>query len=130
MKKLLLLSLLTFALVSGSHGEPTSEWVELHPDADWNKFDHDETQIFEGLLEYEEDPETISFIMRFNPYKLVLVQPGENPGPGHLRLDVYGRSPDLKPFVGKRVQIEGKREQMEVEGAFFDEIWPARVRAR
>ncbi len=130
MKKLLILSFLTLALTSGTHGEPKSEWVELHLDADWNKFEKDETQIFEGILEYVEDPETISFVMRFNPYKLALVQPGEEPSSGSLRLDVYGRSPDLKPFVGKRVQIEGKREQMEVEGTFFDEIWPARVRER
>ena len=122
MKRALFLTLLALAMTSGGRAEPSQKWVELHPDADWNKFSSEEIQEFTGCLELEPNPETISFVMRFNPYKLATQGSKE-------RLDVYGRAPELETFVGRQVVIRGKRVQSEVEGVLFDEIWPTAIRA-
>ncbi len=121
------MSLFALALFAGAEGQPSQDWVPLNPEADWNKFECDEIVVFQGVLKYEEDPETISFVQRFNPFKLeltskVTLQPKDD------QLDVYGRSPVLKDYVGRKVCIKGKRERMEIEGVMFDEIWPTAIR--
>lgn len=106
---------LTLCLISSSAAQ---DWVQTNPEADWNKFPKEDRVVFEGLLEEVEEPE-FSFVMRHNPYRLQQ---------GQQALDVYGRSPVLKDFVGCTVEIEGKRVKTEVEGRLFDEIWPVRIR--
>jgi hypothetical protein len=123
MKRRLALGLFALALTSATQGQPPHDAIKLNVGADWNQFAPEEVQEFEGVLLVEEDPETVSFVMRFNPYKLKLSAPADK------TLDVYGRDPKLKPFVGRQVTISGKRVQDEIEGVFFDEIWPVTIRA-
>lgn len=127
MRKLFVLSLFALALFAGAEGQPSKDWVPLNPDADWNNFEADEIVIFQGVLKFEEDPDTISFVQRFNPFKLEFTN-DVVPKPKGSTLDVYGRSPVLKEYVGQKVCIKGKRERMEVEGVMFDEIWPTAIR--
>lgn len=105
------------AAVENPQKKNFTPWKALFPDADWNKFPPKDLRIFRGVLRYEKEPPGFSFVMRYNPYKL-----GKH--------DVYcGGSDDLKPWVGKEVEIEGALKTMEVEGQLFVEIWPVRVRA-
>lgn len=121
MRKALLLTTISLALVSGGAAQPSKEWVKVNPEADWNNFPESEIQEFEGCLEVDEESETISFVMRFNPFKLKM---------DRARLDVYGRSPVLEEYVGKQVVIRGKRVQDEIEGQVFDEIWPVSIKLK
>lgn len=116
MKWTLLLPLLVLSLFSSSMAH---DWVLTNPDAEWNKFPEQERVVFKGTLEDVGESQEFSFVMRHNPYRLR----GEEGV-----LDVYGRSPVLTEFVGRMVEIEGKRVRTEVEGRLFDEIWPVRIR--
>lgn len=67
-------------------------------------------EVFQGILEFQECPE-ISTIMRCTSYKL-----GD--------WDVYAGSEDLSPFVGRQVEIVGKKHSFALEGEEVREIWP------
>jgi len=121
--------ILLFFVAWSAQAKPAARWVELHKDADWNKFPDSEIQRFVGRLQYLEGSADVGFVQRYNPYKLKLKVPGEAKGALPQVMDVYGRSPELKSFRGHNVEIRGKRVQMEVEGQWFDEIWPVEIRA-
>lgn len=108
-------------LCGGANAEEGGGWIELHPEADWNNFSEDELRTFVGVVEHQPEGDQISFVMRYNPFKLRRTEP-------EGVLDIYGRSEKLKQFIGKRVEIRGKLEMLRVEGRQFIEIWPVKVR--
>lgn len=72
-------------------------------------------EIFYGQLTYEECPE-VSILMRCTPYKL-------------NGISVYLGSQELKDYVGKEVEIIGKKHSFALEGEYLTEIWAAKIRA-
>lgn len=73
-------------------------------------------ETFCGKLTFEEE-ENPSILMRYTPYKLN--------GAG-----VYTGSNDLKEYVGREVEIVGKKNSFELEGQVVTEIWPVKIRFR
>ncbi|MBI3926823.1 MAG: hypothetical protein HY319_14900 [Armatimonadetes bacterium] len=111
---ILLFFLLSIMSAVADHGKGWTELEPVQPPSD------ETVQQFRGTLRHVPDPNEISFVMRYNPYKLEL-EPG-------VTQDVHYHGDDLKKLVGKKVVFEGYRVQMEVEGQNFDEIWPLRVK--
>jgi hypothetical protein len=94
------------------------EWKEVFPGDkgyldSYNKVTAKE-ETFSGVLKYEEQ-KGASTLMRWTPYKL--------DGVG-----VYVGSKDLKEYVGKKVEIIGKKNSFELEGQVVTEIWPVKIR--
>ncbi|MBN1434362.1 hypothetical protein JW921_06335 [Candidatus Fermentibacterales bacterium] len=103
----------------GEQPEP-AEWVVLFPDQDWNDFAPEQVQTFEGVVLYEAEDPLPSYVQRHNEYKL-----GMEDG----TIDIYmGSSDELRPFIGRRIEIRGVIVDMEVEGQYFVEIWPTEYR--
>jgi hypothetical protein len=95
------------------------EWREIFADDkayldEYNKVKANE-ETFSGTLTFEEQ-EGASTLMRYTPYKL--------DGVG-----VYtGTKEVLKEYVGKKVEIIGKKNSFELEGQAVTEIWPVKIR--
>jgi hypothetical protein len=97
------------------------KWEVLFPNATWNKFSKQEEKDFVGTIKFAPKNPRPSFVQRFNPYKLVM-QSGET-------FDIYcSGSNVLKPYIGRRVIVRGKRMDLEIEGYLFKEIWPIGIK--
>jgi hypothetical protein len=96
-------------------------WEVLFPEATWNKFSKQEEVDFVGTIKFSPKNPRPSFVQRFNPYKLVMES-------GQV-FDIYcSGSNVLRPYVGRRVIIRGKRMDLEIEGYLFKEIWPIGIK--
>jgi len=95
-----------------------TEWRELFADDKGYHDEYDKIQAkeetFSGTLTYEEEKNP-STLMRWMPFKL--------DGVG-----VYVGSQDLKEYVGKKVEIVGKKNSFALEGQVVTEIWPLKIR--
>lgn len=94
----------------------SGQWVELFEAESWNKFEANELAVFWGIVKYVPAKNEPNFVQRYNPYRL-----GE--------LEIYcGSSDALGGYVGKEVEIKGKKVVTSLEGAEFEEIWPSMIR--
>lgn len=119
----LCVALFAAVTVAGARGDEASppkeaEWREIFADDkgyldEYSKVKAAE-ETFTGTLTYEEQ-KGASTLMRWAPYKL--------DGVG-----VYTGSKDLKEYVGKKVEIIGKKNSFELEGQVVTEIWPVKIR--
>lgn len=98
-----------------------SNWVDLWKNESWNKLQKDEkAEQFTGVIVKEQE-QGMSFMQRFNPYKLK-TDDGK-------KIDIYsGETDDLKSYVGKKVTLEGKSQKFELEGKDVFEIWPNKLK--
>ena len=122
---LLALCVALFAAIAPFHArgeeaapQKDTEWRELFADDkgyhdEYNKIQAKE-ETFSGVLTYEEEKNP-STLMRWTPFKL--------DGVG-----VYVGSQDLKEYVGKKVEIVGKKNSFALEGQVVTEIWPVKIR--
>jgi len=114
-----LTALLSAPNARGDEAAPKAgEWREIFADDkgymdEYNKVQANE-ETFSGTLTFEEQKDA-STLMRYTPYKL--------DGVG-----VYVGSKDLKEYVGKKVEIVGKKNSFELEGQAVTEIWPVKIR--
>lgn len=114
-----LTALLSAPSVRGDEAAPKAgEWRVLFAD-DKGYLDSYGTNMakeetFSGMLTYEEEgiPSTL---MHYTPYKLHGV-------------GVYTGKQDLKEFVGKMVEIVGKKTTIEIIDQAVTEIWPVKIR--
>lgn len=95
---------------------------ELFAKEDWYTGEKGKEADFTGVLKYNPPAKGRVGFGRHNPFRL------EMGGKAGVR-EVYvgGKDDLLKAYAGRRVKITGKPVDMEVEGRFHKEIWPARV---
>jgi hypothetical protein len=99
-----------------------NEWHVLFPNEEYNKFKESEKQIFTGIIQKFEPTEEVSFIQRFNPYKLQ-TQDGKT-------IDIYigVDEKELNSYLGKKVSLKGKIASYELEGSQVVEIVPSDIK--
>lgn len=118
----LCVALFAAVTVAGARGDEAApkeaEWREIFADDKGYLDEYKKVQApeetFSGTITYEEQ-KGASTLMRWAPYKL--------DGVG-----VYTGSKDLKEYVGKKVEIIGKKNSFELEGQVVTEIWPVKIR--
>lgn len=97
--------------------------IELFAAEDWYKSQAGEEKTFDGVLRYKPRPAGVVGFNRFHAFRLELKAGGQ------AVREVYaaGKEELLKPYADRRVRLTGKAVDMEVEGKFHAEIWPARL---
>jgi len=117
---------------------------ELFAKEDWYKDQKGDEETFVGEMQRKKGGGGIGIVQRFNPYQLLtrmtvetIVEENVNgvitkkivPKTRMMARDIYvgGKTDILDGYVGKKVKITGKAVTMELEGAKFNEIWPAAI---
>jgi hypothetical protein len=116
---------------------------ELFAKEDWYKDQKGKEETFEGVVQKKKGG-GIGIVQRFNPYQLITTLTVERTVEQNVNgviikkivtetrqvaRDVYvgSKTEILDAYVGKMVKLTGKTVMMELEGAKFDEIWPAAI---